>query len=461
LSTILSLDLQLLRFINLELANPLLTKLMLLITDKHNWYPFILAAVAFLLIAGRKLPHSGGFFSSINPRVYVFGLILAVAVADQTAGFIKDNVDRTRPCRDTELSQVLNCPLHAGGRRSFPSNHAANTAAVAVFTSLVYPPLAVPALVSAGLVGFSRAYLAVHYPTDVVAGWFLGGVLGYGVWLVLRRRLKRPGLTGFANMLRFPQHQVSSALGIPWVEAQWDTTDGHRVKGWLLKGSEELVVFVHGMGGSAVSRAALGEKLHRIGGYTFLLVPLRGSDGHPVRLTSGGVDEVHDILGALRFARGQGYNMKKTVIYGTSMGGTASLKACALAGQLLPAGLLVHGAYSSFFGSAAHRTGKAGALYLRTILPRKAAGNLKRFEPVYWLQLVNRGCRVKYIYGDLDRVAPPEEGRRLAEATHGILCGFHLLKGRGHPSGSNTSDDGFSVLAYGFLAECLGRNETG
>ena len=460
MSTILGIDLQLLRFINLELANPILTKLMLFITDKHNWYPFILAAVVYLLVAGRKLPHPGGFFSRINPRVYIFGLILTVAAADQAAGFLKDNVNRTRPCRDPELSLVLNCPLHAGGRRSFPSNHSANSAAVAVFTSLVYPPLAVPALVFAGLVGFSRAYLAVHYPSDVLVGWILGGLIGYGVWLLLRRRLKRPGITGFANMLRFRQHQISSGPGKPWKTIEWDTTDGHRVTGWLLKGSEKLVVFIHGMGGSAVSRAELGEKLNNIGGYSFLLVPLRGSDGHPVKLTTGGVDEVHDILGALRFARGIGYRMCETVLYGTSMGGTAALKACALAGDLIPSGLIIHGAYSSFFGSARHRTGRAGTLYLKTILPGKTAWNLRRFDPVYWLQLCNRGCRLKYIYGDRDRVAPPEEGRRLAEAASGISCGFELLNGRGHPTGKNTSDDDFSVLLHRFVTECL-RNEKG
>ena len=460
MSSILSIDLKLLRFINLELADPLLTKLMLFITDKHNWYPFILAAVIILLFMGRKMPHPGGFFSRINPRVYIFALILTVAAADQAAGFLKDSVDRTRPCRDPELSSVLNCPLHAGGRRSFPSNHSANSAAVAVFTSLVYPPLAVPALVFAGLVGFSRAYLAVHYPSDVLAGWLLGALIGYGVWLLLRRRLKKPGLTGFANMLRFRQHQISSGPGKPWKTIEWETTDGHRVTGWLLKGSEKLVVFVHGMGGSAVSRAKLGEKLNRTDGYSFLLVPLRGSDGHPVKLTSGGVDEAHDILGALSFARGIGYRMRETVLYGTSMGGTASLKACALAGELLPCGLVIHGAYRSFFGSAKHRTGRAGALYLKTLLAGKTAWNLQRFDPVYWLQLVSRGCRVKYIYGDRDRVAPPEEGRLLADAAPGITCGFELLNGRGHPTGSNTSDDDFSVLLNRFVTECF-RTETG
>lgn len=460
MSALLDIDLQLLRFINLDLAHPVLTRLMLFVTDKHNWYPFILAAVVFLLIAGRKLPRQGNFFTRVNPRVYIFGLILTVAFADQLAGFLKDGVNRTRPCRDAELSQVLNCPLHAGGRRSFPSNHAANSAGLAVFSSLVYPPAAVPALAFAFVVGFSRTYLAVHYPTDVLAGWLLGALTGYGVWLLLRKRLHRPGITGYANMFRFRQHQQLVSPGGNWKEHRWRALDGHGVSGWLLTGSEKLVIFIHGMGGSACTRTVLGEKLREKGGYSFLLVPLRGSDGHPVKLTSGGVDEPHDILGALRFAVSCGYKMENTVLYCTSMGGSASLKACALAGELLPRGLVVHGAYRSFFSSAEHRTGRAGVLYLRLVMPRKARGNLERFQPVYWLRHLNRGCRVKYIYGERDRMSPPGEGRHLADQTPGITCGFELLHHRGHPTGGNTSDDSFSELLNRIVAESL-RNETG
>ncbi|HRW78633.1 MAG TPA: hypothetical protein P5207_08200, partial [Candidatus Sabulitectum sp.] len=92
MSGLLELDLQVLRFINLDLSAPWLTSLMMAVTDKHNWYPFILAGVVILLFAGRRLPYGEGVFSRKNPRVYILGLILSVAIADQAGGFLKDAV---------------------------------------------------------------------------------------------------------------------------------------------------------------------------------------------------------------------------------------------------------------------------------------------------------------------------------------------------------------------------------
>ncbi len=120
MNAILQLDLRLLRFINIDLAHPILNRFMLLITDKHNWYPFIALAVVLLLFAGRKLPRPGNAFHRVNPRVFILGLILCVALADQAGGFLKDTVNRTRPNRDPAVSQTLDCRLSTGGRKSFP-----------------------------------------------------------------------------------------------------------------------------------------------------------------------------------------------------------------------------------------------------------------------------------------------------------------------------------------------------
>ena len=445
-SVLLSLDIQLLKLINVSLADPLLTRFMLFVTDKHNWFPIIGAVAVFLLVAGRKLPHPGNIFQSRNPRVFLFGVILCVLVSDQAGGLLKDNVARIRPNRDPEYNEILNCPLHTAGRRSFPSNHAANAASIAVFTALFYPPLAVPALLTAFLIGFSRVYLAVHFPSDVIAGWLIGSMMGYLVWLLLGKRSGALGITGFANMFRFRQHQVVQSPGSSWKEVSWFSLDGIPVSGFLLEGSGNLVIFIHGMGGSAVSRGVLGEKLHLLNGCSFLLVPLRGSDGHPVRLTSGGVDEAHDVLGALRFAVSRGFDPSEIIIYGTSMGGAAAIKACALAGDLLPAGLIVHGAFRRFFQSASNRTGSAGAALLGILMPDVSVRNLKRFDSVYWLKHCNRGCTKEYIYGELDTVCPPADGKILADAVPGRASTFTELENRGHPTGRNTSDDEFANI---------------
>jgi membrane-associated phospholipid phosphatase len=419
----------------------LLTQFMLFITDKHNWFPLAGVLVMLLLVQGRKLPYGSGAFSRINPRVFLFGLIICIALSDQTGRILKKNIDRTRPNRDPETALQLNCHLHSSGRRSFPSNHAANSASVAAFTAMAYPPLAVYSYAVAFLVGFSRVYTAVHYPSDVLAGWAIGLFYGFLAHRMLRRRLGSPGLIGFANMFRFRQHQFKDDPGGHWQTRTWSTLDGHLVKGWLLPGSDRLVVFVHGMGGSALSRIELAGKVRASTGFSFLLVPLRGSDGHPVGKTSGGVSEVHDILGALSYAGSIGYAPERTVLYATSMGGVAAIKACALAGGATPAGLVVHGAFRSFFQSARRRTGKMGELLLRLLMPSASVRNLSALDPVFWLRYLNDTCSVEYIYGDRDRVSAPEDGESLDQATSVNHHGFRVLEGFGHPTGKNGSGD--------------------
>jgi len=453
MSELLQWDIKLLEFVNLKLASPLVTQFMLFITDKHNWYPFIAFTVVLLLVQGRRLPHPGNRFQRTNPRVFIFGLIMCVLLADQGGSFLKHNVERIRPNRDETIAPLLECRLSTAGRRSFPSNHAANSAALAVFSSLVYPPVTVPALLFAFLVGVSRVYLAVHYPSDVLAGWLLGSASGLLVWFVLKKRLGWLGITGFSNLFRYRQHQITGSPGEKWEEKNWASLDGYLVTGYILPGSEKLVVFIHGLGGSFLSRALLGEKLRSLNGASFLLVPLRGSDGHPLGVTSGGTDEVHDILGALRFAVETGYRTENIIIYGTSMGGSAALKACSLAGCLLPAGIVVHGSFSSFFQSAENRTGKAGSLLLKFLMPGPAVRSLERFRPVNWLCCLNRGCAVEYIYADGDRVSPPGDGELMLKHTVSDICGLTILEGHSHPTGRNA--DGNDLVSA--LYNCFDR----
>lgn len=75
---------------------------------------------------------------------------------------------------------------------AFPSCHALNTAAQAVFLSLLEPAVAPMALILVLWVGLSRVYLGHHFPEDVLAGWFLGAILGVlGGWFWIQRVQKR------------------------------------------------------------------------------------------------------------------------------------------------------------------------------------------------------------------------------------------------------------------------------
>jgi len=99
---------------------------------------------------------------------------------------VKDTVGRTRPEAGAELSSM-----------SCPSGHASNTTALAVALALVVPwavpsirrrvSLVVASMVSLSI-GWTRLALGVHWTTDVIAGWILGGAVALGVVQLARRR---------------------------------------------------------------------------------------------------------------------------------------------------------------------------------------------------------------------------------------------------------------------------------
>ena len=110
----------------------------------------------------------------------------AVGLADFFGGQFKWVFERVRPCRAlTEAVKIE--PNGCGALFSFPSNHAANTAAIASFLQVLYPNSGWISWPIVALIGFARVYVGAHYVTDVLGGWILGGALGgVAAWALLR-----------------------------------------------------------------------------------------------------------------------------------------------------------------------------------------------------------------------------------------------------------------------------------
>jgi len=121
------------------------------------------------------------------------GVILAVALVLDLIicnGILKPLVGRVRPCDiNTAVRLLIRRPADA----SFPSGHTAVSFAAASALRTAGEPFWIPALVLASAIAFSRLYLYVHWPSDVLAGMVLGWLLGILAGFLVRdqeRRLK-------------------------------------------------------------------------------------------------------------------------------------------------------------------------------------------------------------------------------------------------------------------------------
>lgn len=124
---------------------------------------------------------------------------VAVLVADQvSSGLIKHLVERLRPTHDPSLENAVHVINgYRGGMYGFVSSHAANFFAIATLVTLMMRRgLVAAALYGWGLVQcYSRIYLGVHYPGDILGGMIVGLLAGWLVWCLMRwvqRRWRLP-----------------------------------------------------------------------------------------------------------------------------------------------------------------------------------------------------------------------------------------------------------------------------
>jgi undecaprenyl-diphosphatase len=169
ISFLYSLDVGLFRWVNEGWSHPLLDHFFSFITEYKNFLVLLIPWLIYLLIKGGP-----------KGRLLAAGLFFALLIADQTSShLLKLLIQRARPCN--ALEGVLT-PHGKSSAYSFPSSHAANMGAAMFLLSMAYRRWTWMFVLTAFLVGLSRVYLGLHYPSDVLGGYALGLLAGFLVW---------------------------------------------------------------------------------------------------------------------------------------------------------------------------------------------------------------------------------------------------------------------------------------
>jgi undecaprenyl-diphosphatase len=120
--------------------------------------------------------------SNGSPQLF-YQLSLAFGLQLGLHKLLKETCTRRRPF---EYLQNVPCIVSPFERYSFPSGHAGAAFVVLSTVGIFYPALFIPCFLLASLIGFSRIYLGVHYPSDVIVGALLGMTSGmFARWLLI------------------------------------------------------------------------------------------------------------------------------------------------------------------------------------------------------------------------------------------------------------------------------------
>ena len=177
LDKILALDKELLIFLN-GLGSSTFDPFWMFITKQSNWTPFFLI---LLYLIFKKV----GVKQTLYLLVFI---IVLITISDQFTNLVKETFQRLRPCSDPNINSLIRV-VKPSETFSFFSGHASNSMAVSSFLYFIlkdkfkyFGLLFLWPLIFA----YSRIYLGLHYPTDIICGYIHGFILGFLFYKLFR-----------------------------------------------------------------------------------------------------------------------------------------------------------------------------------------------------------------------------------------------------------------------------------
>jgi undecaprenyl-diphosphatase len=184
INQLLEYDTELFLFLN-NLGSPTWDGLWLLITNKITFVPlyFVLLYLMYKQFGLKAM------------LVLVVVIVLMISFTDQVTNVFKRAFMRPRPCGVPDIADEIRFIAVRCGKYGFFSGHSSNSMAAAVFAGLLLKPyyknLIFILLFWSAIVAYSRIYVGVHYPLDVICGMTFGAISGFGFYKLSKFILSR------------------------------------------------------------------------------------------------------------------------------------------------------------------------------------------------------------------------------------------------------------------------------
>ena len=153
-------------------------KFMFAFTQIYVWIPFYISVI-YIIIKQQKS----------DALWLILALVLCVVLSDQlSSGLIKNSVQRLRPSHEPALQGLLHIVNeYRGGKYGFVSSHAANSFGFAILSSLLFRKKGyIIAVFTWTIVNcYTRIYLGVHYPLDILGGMLVGAFSAFVIYYLL------------------------------------------------------------------------------------------------------------------------------------------------------------------------------------------------------------------------------------------------------------------------------------